>query len=85
MKTIWKYELETTDKQTVKMPYGAKILTVQIQNETPCLWCLVVPNYILEEREIQIIGTGHDINDLGGEYIGTYQLREGNLVFHVYG
>ena len=86
-KTIWKFELETTDKQTLKMPVGAKILTVQTQNEKPCLWALVDPNAEKEDRFIEVFGTGHPIGcDMGVDrkYISTYQLRGGSLVFHVF-
>lgn len=86
MKTIWKFELETTDRQKVEMPIGAKILTVQTQNETPCLWALVNPERKeRKERYFEVFGTGHKIPlDLSREYIGTYQLKGGSLVFHVF-
>ena len=31
-KTIWKFELEVTDKQFVRMPQEAELLSVQTQN-----------------------------------------------------
>lgn len=86
--TIWKYELEITDSQVIKMPKFATILTVQMQGVTPCLWALVDPsNPPIEGREIQIFGTGHPIeNEIGMDrkYIGTIQLHGGSLVFHVF-
>lgn len=88
-KTIWKFELETTDNQKIQMPVGAEILTVQTQNETPCLWALVDPNEAKEDRFIEIFGTGHPIGydmdvDVDRKYISTYQLHGGSLVFHVF-
>ena len=86
-KTIWKFELEIADKQTIEMPVNAEILTVQTQNEIPCLWALVDPDDPKEDRVIKIFGTGHPIvYDAGVDrkYIGTYQLRGGSLVFHVF-
>ena len=86
-KTIWKFELETTDNQTLKMPVGAEILTVQTQSDKPCLWALVDPNAEKEGRFIEIFGTGHPVGyDMGidRKYIGTYQLHGGSLVFHVF-
>jgi hypothetical protein len=38
LKTIHKYPLHIADRQTVAMPRGARILTVQMQHEVPCLW-----------------------------------------------
>lgn len=85
-KTIWKYELKTTDVQQVYMPIGAEILTVQTQLERPCLWALVDPQAEKETRGIMIYGTGHPVptEPYPHKYIGTYQLSDGSLVFHVF-
>lgn len=86
-KSIFKYNLETTDRQTVLMPKGAEILTIQSQHEDAKLWALVDPNAPLEERIIEIFGTGHPVHcDMGVErkYIATYQLSGGNYVFHAF-
>jgi hypothetical protein len=85
-KTIWKYELKIDDLQNVIMPIGAEILSVQMQNETPCLWALVNPDEKdTDTRYIETFGTGHPVAyDMGStrEFIGTYQTR--GLVFHVF-
>lgn len=86
-KSIFKYNLETTDKQTVLMPKGAEILTIQAQDEHAKLWALVDPTAHLEERTIEIFGIGHPVCcDMGVEckYISTYQLFGGNCVFHAF-
>lgn len=44
MQRIYKYPIETVDQQQVKMPDGAQILTVQVQNGKPCLWAMVDPD-----------------------------------------
>ena len=84
METIWKYKLETIAYQEIEMPVEAKILTVQIQNETPYIWVLCDPNIRKQPRLIRIIGTGHEREYIEGTYIGTYQLNDGALVFHVF-
>lgn len=38
MKTIYKYKLYVTDRQTVSMPIGSKILNIQTQKGEPCIW-----------------------------------------------
>lgn len=81
MKRIYKYPLTVTDNQTVPMPKGAEILTVQVQGGTPCLWAMVDLREPEEDRRILTYGTGH-IVDLEGRYIGTYQMSA--LVFHVF-
>lgn len=86
-KTIWKFELENTDEQKVEMPVGSEILTVQTQNETPCLWALVDPSADKETRYLEVFGTGNPLpycTDLDRIYISTYQLKGGSLVFHVF-
>lgn len=82
--TIWKFELETTDNQFIEIPKGAQLLAVQTQSDKPCLWALVDPNAEKEKRCFEVFGTGHVINSNNREYIGTYQLNGGNLVFHVF-
>jgi hypothetical protein len=85
MHVIWKYPLEATDVQMVKMPKGAKILCVQTQGQTPCLWALIPDTKAtLEERHFSIYGTGHLHEKIPGTYIGTFQLMNGQLVFHVF-
>ena len=87
VKSIFKFNLETTDSQTVLMPKGAEILTIQNQHEDAELWALVDSNAPLEERIIEIFGTGHPVHcDMGVErkYIATYQLSGGNYIFHAF-
>lgn len=83
-KKIFKYPLETTGVQTIDMPEGAEILTVQTQREVPCLWTLIDPNAPPLKRTIEIFGTGHEVTDGSRRYIGTYQLYNGKLVFHCF-
>lgn len=85
-KTIYKYPLEIVDEQVVLLPTGAKILTVQTQMDKPCIWAMVNPtapnNMALT---IRIFGTGHTIKDSDSlEYIGTFQIYGGRLVFHAF-
>ena len=86
-KTIFKYKLEITDKQIIEMPINSKILTVQTQNEVPRMWVLANPLEAKEKRCIEIFGTGHNVNsdmDISRNYLGTFQIRSGALVFHVF-
>ncbi len=81
---IWKFDLETTDVQTVAMPRGAEILAVQTQRDKPKVWAIVDPGQQNEHRSFRIVGTGHEFIRDDLRYIGTYQLMEGSLVFHVF-
>jgi len=84
--TIYKYQLDTTDKQTITMPKGAKILCIQTENDIPCIWAVVNPNEHSEDRYFEIYGTGHYIltDNKKMIYIGTYQLYDGKLIFHCF-
>jgi len=86
MQQIWKYELTLGHPQEIEMPVGAEILTVQSQFENQaCLWALVEPANYPVKREFEIFGTGVDIyENPNRKYIGTYQLRGGIFVFHVF-
>lgn len=84
--TIWKFELDTVGK--VEMPIGAEPLTVQMQNDKPCLWAMVDPEAAKETRQFNIFGTGHKL-PVGNlltklKYIATFQMYGGTLVFHVF-
>jgi len=81
-KTIHKHTVPVDD--VLDLPAGAEILTVQVQDDVPRLWVLVNPDYTeTEPRRICTYGTGHPIEG-DVEYIGTFQLRDGSLVFHVF-
>lgn len=82
---ILKYPLSDCGEQVIWMPVGAKILTVQVQREVPCIWALADDTTGREEaRIIRILGTGHEVPPAVGLYIGSYQLFNGSFVGHVF-
>lgn len=82
---IWKFPLEVTDRQELRLPVASKILTVQTQRGVPCLWALVNEETAANSlRKIAIYGTGNPLPDNPGEYIATFQMHGGDLVFHVF-
>lgn len=85
MITIYKYKIQVVDDQTISIPLGAKLLTVQVQNGIPCLWALVDTEQKHEDVFIEIVGTGNPVTGTDSrEYISTFQLHGGRLVFHVF-
>ncbi len=84
MRSIWKYELSVTDVQVIQMPEGAELLCVQNQRGVPCVWALVETSRPKIMREIHIFGTGRPCDSFKEGYVGTFQLRNGDLVFHVF-
>lgn len=84
MSTIWKYPIPITDKFTLDMPKGAKIISLQVQLGAPCVWAIVDPDLMEKEREFVMLGTGMDLPDYPVEFIGTFQVDNSRLVFHVF-
>ena len=85
MNTIYKYELEVTDKQEISLPPKASILSAQVQGGRICLWVGLETDdlHLAEPRDIRIHGTGHPIAE-SLRFIDTVQLSGGSLVFHVF-
>jgi len=83
MTTIWKYPLVINTVCRISMPEGAAILTVQIQDDIPCIWCSVNPDRQVGTRIIRIFSTGESLTK-DGLYIGTFQAKGGPFVFHVF-
>lgn len=69
---VWKYLLKVEGVQSVDMPIGGQILDLQLQENNPCLWVLVVEDNPLESRIFRTYNTGQHIG-CSGTYIGTYQ------------
>lgn len=85
MNTVFKYPLMQADLQTVMLPVGAEILSVQEQHGGWQLWALVDPQApVTERRKIRIAGTGHPIYENLKKYINTFQMHGGMLVFHAF-
>lgn len=80
---VFKYELPVTDIFTLELPQEAEVLTVQVQYGKPCIWARVNPDAKTEERKFRIAGAGNDV-EADARYIGTFQLENGSLVFHLF-
>ena len=86
MSAIWKYPIPVQDGFSLIMPKGAKPLAVQCQYGEPQLWALVDPEAELVEHGFRLAGTGHILEATIWQYtyIGTFQLADGNLIFHIF-
>lgn len=88
MQRIYKYQLEITDDQTIKLK--GKPLSVIVQHNSVVLYALYDEKLFDVEGtnyKIHIAGTGHLIDDkIINEYtfLNTVSLYEGDLVFHIF-
>ena len=80
---IYKYPLELDYIQYIDIPVGYRLLSVQMQGDTPVMWVLVYPDAPKACVKFHTFGTGEDIKEADlGQHVGTYQLDQ--LVFHVF-
>jgi hypothetical protein len=86
MRKVYKYTLALQDEQTLMLPKDASILSIQMQGggDAPQIWALVEPEKPKAPRKIRVYGTGHGIEDGPLEFIGTFQIHGGALVFHAF-
>jgi hypothetical protein len=87
MKTIWKFPLEVTDCQTIKVPRYAGFLCVKAQNDTPVTyWGVDTDETDSNFYVFYIFGTGHPIpKDMKAPYyIDSVICNDGQLVWHIF-
>lgn len=104
VRVVYKYPLFMADGDTHPDPFGranhtrfvesiltyadAKLLSVDVIEETPCLWALVNPSMPEVERRLLITGTGIMMSKIlpeGLDFIGTFKLYGGSFIGHVFG
>ena len=78
---IYKYPLLDLGRQELMVPPG-RILCVQMQRDTPCLWAMVDTDQLQAPNIIHVVGTGQPMPSGVLEYIGTVQ--DGSFVWHVF-
>jgi hypothetical protein len=87
---IFKYPIEVTDEQILRLPAGSQILSVIEQRNEMVLYAMVPhPNDYPEvyvEYDIRVVGTGHDVKFSTRDFtfVGTVSMYKGGLVFHVF-
>jgi hypothetical protein len=88
---IYKYPLNIDKEQVLKMPMGARILTVHTQSAGVYLWAMVDARHPMEDRYFSVVVTGEEIEDASMKdavYLGTFHFIDSkfNPVFvgHVF-
>jgi hypothetical protein len=84
---IWKYEIPIKDNFTLEIPKDSKILSFQVQDDSPKIWALVEEELEKETREFKLLGTGlsfkkEELNDY--KFVGTIVMYNGSFVLHLF-
>jgi len=83
VKQILKWMLAPGLNNTVFMPAG-EILAVQVQQDILTMWSIGELSEGVDARQFAVYGTGHALPADPGKYIGTAQMMDGALVWHVF-
>lgn len=82
---IFKYYITADRYQTIEIPVGFRLLSVQNQNEQICIWALVDNSKPLKTLAVECFTTGQECKPISLDgYLGTVQLDGGNFVTHVF-
>jgi hypothetical protein len=82
--TVFKYPVRIEEGQNIKMPTGAKLLSLGAQAGDLFMWALVNPEASKVMRRVSVVGTGWltpELSDM--TYISTYQTH-GLSVWHLF-
>jgi len=87
MRVIYKYPFSIADAFTLRLPVGAKILSVQLQDGQPTLWAMVDPREPATWiREFRVFWTGRFVPDATDYpplvFLATIQMN--GLVWHLF-
>ena len=83
-KRIWKYEIPIEDKVIIHLPLDSKVLFVGVQDGTIYLWVLHDLDRPKAPRIFIVVGTGHKFPSGYFTHIGTVQIKNVGLVFHIF-
>lgn len=86
MRRIFKYELMVTDFQTVNSYNYFKPLSIIVQDGRPMLYAMIDDETGSRQWPIRTYGTGQNVddNECDEQFVGTYTLMEGIVVYHVF-
>jgi len=83
--TIWKFAIRLDETAQVKMPQGARLLSVAMQHGLLCVWAVVEESAPQVTRTLYVRGTGHPLGAAQAkDYVGTAHDVEHAFVWHVF-
>jgi hypothetical protein len=85
-RVIWRFPFVINDSVMVLMPKGARVLSVEMVREQPSVYAVVDPDAPPAEVRFRLFGTGHvhSPTDFPSTFVGTFQIPEAALVFHLF-
>jgi len=81
---IYNYGVPITDEFTLLLPHVVKVLTVQMHKGKPYVFIAVLEDTPARQMKFTLIPTGRDMPDIYGSYVGTFQINDGDQVFHLF-
>jgi hypothetical protein len=81
---IYKYPLKLERFQLLPMPMNVRMLCIQMQRGVPTLWAQCEVDESVMYRKIRCYPTGVNDGPIVGQYIGTVQQLDGDLIWHYY-
>lgn len=83
MDTIWKYQIEIVDEQTLSIPAAFMPIHVGLDPDgIACMWCAVDSNRIKRDVKLAVIGTGNPLPQEVISHAGSFV--QGPFVWHVF-
>lgn len=79
---IHKFAIKIEDRPVVSMDPNGRVVSFGEQHGNLFVWAIVDPNAEHKPRHFQLCSTGYPLRG-NQRYIGTAQLHNGDLVFHL--
>lgn len=80
-RAVYKYPLEITDEQVIRVSEEHRVVLVGLQHGVPTIWIEVDPSAPQPPHRFFVHGTGHPIVP-GAVHVGSFQ--QAAFVWHVY-
>lgn len=82
MRVIYKYRLLLDHEQTIMLPEGFQLLSLEIQDGYPWIWCIVNSANDFKPVNIKTYPTGMPMKHESLQYIGT--IHKDGFVWHFF-
>lgn len=84
IRVVYKYEIPEKGQFSLDLSLDAEILTVQLQDQSVCMWILLNPRTRKQRRDFIWIPTGKEFEHRNVDYVTTIQFNGGKQVSHLF-